>query len=380
MNKAFRIPPDGKSKLTPAATLASRLGCLIGQAFPLSGKTRTDGSKLRKLVAATLEQDPLPAECPVDRYRIIPKKGVPKNLREYLDTYLVTSGDSYNLQVWNRNPAADSVQVEFATGEPLRAVDVRIVLTRVDVQEHVIRAIAVLSPRYIVERFGPFGKPTIKHQLIITPKARAYVLGKNPPLVFYPDHAQMKGWTARKPSLKGLSIFDPPKAGRLYSLRAIEDWVSARLLGKVIPRAGTKNRGQWLETLVARELGYKINEGDLVGGYPDIRNQLLEVKVQDAATVDLGQFSPQFEEGVPLCPEVTTVAVRYLIALTDPKSGKVVGAIVCPGDKLGLHCAYVSDTSFKCQRSIPMNFFDSFDGKVAFDPGVYGGASTPNAD
>ncbi len=319
-------------------------------------------------MAATLEQYPLPAECPADQYRIMQKKGVPKNLREYLDTYLVTSGDSYNLQVWNRNPAADSVQVEFGIGEPLRAADVRLVLVRVDVEVQVIRSIAILSPSYIVKRFGPFGKPTIKHQLIITPKARAYVLAKNPPLVYYPDHVQMNGWTARKPSLKGMSICDPPKAGRLWSLSTIRKFASARLLGTMIPRAGTKNRGQWLEVFVARELGYKIKADDLVGGYPDIRNQLLEVKVQDAPTVDLGQYSPQFEEGVPLCPEATTVAVRYLIALTDARSGKVVGAIVCPGEKLGLHCAYVSDTSFKCQRSIPMSFFDSIDGKVAIDP------------
>ena len=27
----------------------------------------------------------------------------------------------------------------------------------------------------------------------------------------------------------------------------------------------------------------------LVGGYPDLRNQVLEVKIQDSPTVDLGQ-------------------------------------------------------------------------------------------
>jgi hypothetical protein len=323
---------------------------------------------MRKLVAATLEQHPLPNECPADRYRIMQKKGVPKILREYLDTYLVTTGDSYNLQVWNRNPASDAVQVEFDTGEPLRTADVRFVLVRVDPEKHVIRAIAILSPKYIVNEFGPFGKPTIKHQLIITPKARAGILAKNPPLLYFPDHAQMKTLTAKKPSTKGASIFDPPRAGQVWPLSAIRQIVAARLLGMVIPRAQTKNRGQWLEVFVAGELGYKMKVGDPVGGYPDIPNQLLEVKVQDAPTVDLGQFSPQFEEAVPICPQVTTIAVRYLIGLTDPGTGRVVGAIVCPGEKLGTNCTYVSDTSFKCQRSIPMSFFDSIDGRVAVDP------------
>lgn len=61
-----------------------------------------------------------------------------------------------------------------------------------------------------------------------------------------------------------------------------------------------------------------ISEKDLLaGGYPDIRNQALEVKAQDSPTVDLGRMSPQFRVGVTSCPGLTTEDIRYLIALTD---------------------------------------------------------------
>ena len=90
--------------------------------------------------------------------------------------------------------------------------------------------------------------------------------------------------------------------------------------------------------------------------------------MQDSPTVDLGRFSPQFEECVPSCPGLTTLDVRYLIALTDAETSIVQGIILCPGEKLGEHFSYVSDTSFKCQRSIPMSFFDTYQGQALYNP------------
>ena len=120
---------------------------------------------------------------------------------------------------------------------------------------------------------------------------------------------------------------------------------------------------------MASGLGYQVTDADvLIGGYPDIRNQALEVKIQDAATVDLGRYSPQFDEPVKGCLGFTTQAVRYLIALTDPKTGTCQGAVLCPGRRLAEHFVYVAEQNFKCQRAIPMAFFDRFDGQSVFNP------------
>lgn len=106
----------------------------------------------------------------------------------------------------------------------------------------------------------------------------------------------------------------------------------------------------------------------LIGGYPDIRHQALEVKIQDAPTVDLGRYSPQFDEQVEGCFGFSTQSVRYLIALTDPTTGICQGTVLCPGRRLAEHFVYVAEKSFKCQRSIPMALFDRVDGQSVFNP------------
>ena len=148
----------------------------------------------------------------------------------------------------------------------------------------------------------------------------------------------------------------------------VSEMLSQHLLGLIIPPSTTKNRGQTLEKIVAQLLGYTIADELLAGGYPDIMNQLLEVKIQDSATVDLGLYSPQFEETLLKVPTITTRDVRYLIALMDSDASRIAGLIICSGDALGQHFTYVTDESYKCQRSIPMEFFWSLKGKSVFNP------------
>ena len=113
MNKAFKIPPKTPQQLSSLKTLQERLTPLVGTAFKLTGKSRTDGSNVRKLIAKTLEEYPLPAPAIDDAFEIVPpkKKGIPKITREFIDTYIVTSGKSYNLQVWNRIPSSETLLI-----------------------------------------------------------------------------------------------------------------------------------------------------------------------------------------------------------------------------------------------------------------------------
>jgi len=196
MNKEFKIPPKSSRDLTSPEELAKKLSNLLGTRFKLTGKTRTDGSNIRKLVASTLEKTPLPTKAEESEYEIIPPK------------------------------------------------------------------------RKVLELLG------------------------------YPNEE-------KKP---------------------------------------------------------------LYGAFPDIRNQLLEVKVQDSPTVDLGKFSPEFEEIVIEDLNITTYDVRYLIALTNSETEIIEGIILSSGEKLGEVFSYVSDESYKCQRSIPIKFFDKYSGQSVFNP------------
>lgn len=371
MDDDLCVPPKAKRLLTPPAILARRLSGLIGKPFTLSGKTRTDGSNLRKFIAATLGKRNLPPAAVDGGWRCAaPKrKGVPRLLREFIDTYLVTSGDSYNLQVWNRNPSSPSVQIEYADGSTLGANEVRFVLVRVDPGSHLVRCVAVLTPDYIVDHFGAFGKPTVKEQLIISEEARQHVYELRPPVLFHPDEPESKGIVAKSVVLTGMTIHQSATPGQVLSLESIRRLVTTAFLGRRIEPQATKNRGQELELLVARTLGLTVGVTDLlIGGYPDIRSQALEVKIQDSPTVDLGRYSPQFVEEVAGCPGFTTQTVRYLIALMDSATHTCAGLVLCPGIRLGEHFTYVADKSFKCQRAIPMAFFDSIEGRSVFNP------------
>ncbi len=372
MISPIRIPPASKNELTPGEEIASQLAVLIGKPFRLSGKTRTDGSNLRKTVARILEErTALPTPAPEGSWRIVPpkKKGVPRLLREFVDTYIVTTGSSYNLQVWNRNPSEPIPQIEYDDGTFLRANDVRFILVRVDPKRHKIRSVVVATPTYIVDHFGKFGNPTVKEQLIILPRVRTQVLSLDPPILFYPDRAALAKKFKSRIVPQTATIHDPPGPATTLRLEAIRDFVKSEIIGRRIKPSATKNRGQQLEQIVASGLGYKVSAIDvLIGGYPDIRHQALEVKVQDAPTVDLGRYSPQFDEPVETCVGFSTQSIRYLIALMDPRANVCCGAIVCPGKRLGQHFVYVADKSFKCQRSIPMAFFDRFDGVATYNP------------
>lgn len=370
MNKKWEIPPANKSSLSTPTQLAMRLQTLIGRRFPLTRKARSDGANLRKLVAATLDNHPLPEPASVHDYEIVPprRKGVPKILRELIDTYIVTTGDVYNLQVWNRIPSSDSVQVRFHDGGHLSAKDVRFVLVPVDPVTETIMSIVILTPEYIEARFGRFGKLTTKQQLIVGDRHRNNILSTRPPVMVGVDTTTVDPLATDTYVSLSDSIHDLPQPGRLFSLRLIAERTSCNLLRITIPPNTTKNRGQMLERLVAQALGYDVDSGLLSGGYPDIAHQLLEVKIQDSPTVDLGRYSPQFEEPVPYMQDFTTRDVRYLLALTNPITHTIDGLIFLAGVDLGKHFTYIANKSDKCQRSIPMDFFRSLKGKSVFNP------------
>ncbi len=366
MDARLKIPPNNKKHLTSLQGLAIKLKPLINTKFVLTGKSRTDGSNIRKLVADKLINSNPPETANKNVYDIIPPKGVPKILLEYVDTYIVTTGKSYNLQVWNRNPSSESVQILYSNGETLQSGEVRFVLVKVDPENHIISSIAILTPKYIVKKFGVFGKPTIKNQLIISSILRKNVIEKPGSILLYDDAIGNK---QNLENLSHFSIHDQPTSASLLPLSTIKDIVIDKVIGSNIAPAATKNRGQKLEQKLAEALGYVIGDNELLaGGYPDLRNQALEVKIQDSATVDLGKFSPEFEKEIPSCEGFTTRNMRYFIALTNPKTNIVEGAVLCQGNKLGLHFTYVAEESYKCQRSIPMSFFKGIQGLSVVNP------------
>lgn len=371
MNKDFKIPPKSPSLLTSEDELVKRLSCLVGSNFQLTGKTRTDGSNIRKLIANKLEEFLLPVPASPDEFEIVPpkRKGIPKITREFIDTYIITSGNSYNLQVWNRIPASNTLLIKYETGESLKCKDVRFVFVRIDILKNIIASIIILTPDYIEKNFGIFGKPTIKHQLLISSKVRKSIYESDDKTLFYPDTKNLSYLIRHNYQPPKSNMIEEPEQRKIFSIQLLKQIVADKLIGQKLESAATKNRGQALERKVLELLGYTTNESELLfGAFPDIRNQLLEVKVQDSPTVDLGKYSPEIEEIVIPNLKISTHDIRYLIALTNQETEIIEGIILAPGEKLGEVFSYVSDQSYKCQKSIPMKFFDKYYGKAVFNP------------
>lgn len=359
------LPPAAPSELTPSPTIAEWLAPLVGQPFVLTGKSRTDGSSARKMVTACLAKhyDSEPV------YSVAPKcakKGVPKITRELIDTYIVTTGSNYNLQIWNRIPNSEDVLVEYENGEVLTCADVRLVFIRVNPERDIIESVIVASPKEIEKRFGKFGIPTIKWQLIISDSKRQAIIERNPPVLIEPDLLPEEV-LSNQVTYHSLDMDEDPQNGQIISIEDLTPILIDSLIGNTIEPAATKNRGQQLEYNVISLLGYNVNEeSTLAGGYPDLPNQALEIKIQDSPTVDLGKYSPQYKTDIFPEISISTENMRYLIALMNRESSRVEGFVLAPGKKLGEHFSYVSDKNFKCQRSIPMSFFDELAGVSCF--------------
>ena len=192
-NKTLSNPPKDLKQIMTEEKLCELFRPLIGKPFVLTGKPRTDGATFRKMVSALLIANTKCESADATKYSIIPKrrKGVPRLLLELLDTYLVTTGDPYNLQVWNRIPNSVEHLVEYDSGETIVCKDIRFVLAKIDETNQSIESIIILSPMEIENNFGVFGKPTIKHQLLITDKKRVDILSKK--MIITPsDSATMK--------------------------------------------------------------------------------------------------------------------------------------------------------------------------------------------
>lgn len=365
MNK----PPVSKKNISTSEELVRALTPLVGSKFILTRATRTDGSMLRKLLAETLSSLNVPMANDAD-YTIVPPKGkgVPKLLRELVDSYIITSGKAYNLQVWNRNPSVNSLLVEYHDErEGIYTTDIRYIFTKVNVDTNLIESIVILTGDYIVERFGKFGVQTVKHQFLLPENERQQIYKKE--AILEADTLTVQNLSSVNPDVSNMKFSEKFKPGKLFSMEELYEKLSHGLIGYKLDNQPTKNRGQALELLVANILGYDVSpDDDLDGGYPDIRNQLLEVKVQDSQTVDLGKYTPQDPEVLDSEYNITTLDIRYLIALTNKDTSEIQGILLVSGQELGTYGTFVPSQSFKCQRRIPMKFFEQFKNQVVFNP------------
>lgn len=101
-----------------------------------------------------------------------------------------------------------------------------------------------------------------------------------------------------------------PQAGQLMPIREIFDRLQP-LLGARFADIGydqERNRGASLHRLICQKLGYTDYKDD--GRFPDVRHQLLEVKLQTSPTIDLGLVCPASDEKLDV-PKIGGQQIRH---------------------------------------------------------------------
>ena len=198
------------------------------------------------------------------------KKTQPRFFGQQLDIY---TQKSLNLQVWNEELT------------PTR----RYAIIQVSAED-VILKVKVVSGQELVQ-LDTTGTLTTKYQ------ARLDVGATSHELVSAHDAQEMLPYVANVTRFaESISPASEPESGNILPVREIFERLSA-LVGVSFADPGKiqeRNRGADLHRLVCQHLGYSRYEDN--GKFPDVRHQLLEVKLQTSPTIDLGLVLPSSTE------------------------------------------------------------------------------------
>lgn len=213
------------------------------------------------------------------------RKTRPRFPGQQFDTYVQKSN---NLQIWNEEIV------------PAR----RYVLIRVS-SDDVIERVKVIDGETL-SLLDTTGTLTQKYQ------ARLVVGNETAELVSPEDTANLREHLQVREAVP--QFWTPPtaepEAENLFPIRQIFERLSP-LIGARFPDTGAdqeRNRGGVLHQLVCKALGYLVHMDD--GRFPDVRHQLLEVKLQTSPTIDLGLVRPDSQEPLDV-PQIRGRQIRH---------------------------------------------------------------------
>lgn len=197
---------------------------------------------------------------------------VPKSFKKTHPRFLCQNFDKYaqqktNLQIWNE-------EISLTRRYCLILLD----------ENNLVVNIKVLSGATLNE-YDTTGKLTTKYQANILSEFDngSALLSKNDTINVQKTFKEYNNITSTSPA-------DYPKVNELMPIKKLFDNLK-KLEGITFTSSG-KNRidGDYVQNLVYKCLGYTKYEEN--GQLPDLMNQLLEIKSQQARTIDLGLFNP----------------------------------------------------------------------------------------
>ena len=236
--------------------------------------------------------------------------GVPKSFKrtqprfsgQDFDTYIQKSN---NLQIWNEEISATR----------------RYVLIRVS-EKDMITSVKVVTGN-ILAKYDTTGTLTQKYQ------ARIALDDKPTELVteFDTTNLTFENCLRERAEIFYESPAAAPTKESLLPIKSIYEKLCG-LVGETFTYEGAdqeRNRGNALHRLICQKLGYKDFKDN--GQFPDIRNQLLEVKLQTSPTIDLGLVRPDSKEFLDI-PKIVGRKIRHCDVRYALFCGKTVGTKV----------------------------------------------------
>jgi hypothetical protein len=242
------------------------------------------------------------------------KKTQPRFPGQMFDTYTQKSN---NLQVWNEELAPtrryviirisdrDKIErVKVVTGDALAKLDTTGTLT----QKYQARLICGDEAAELISRTDT----ALVKQLLVNPTERV--------------------------DLSKLASTDNPAPGLVLPIASIFELLE-RMIGLSFPDPGhvqERKRGADLHRHVCRHLGYSNYADD--GQFPDVRQQLVEVKLQTSPTIDLGLVRPNSTAPLDMPKlgghQLRHCDVRYALfyAVTDGTTVRLTHFFLATGD------------------------------------------------
>jgi hypothetical protein len=229
------------------------------------------------------------------------KKTQPRFFGQNLDTYTQASN---NLQIWNEELS------------PTR----RYALIREE--NGVLTKVRVVTGDTLAE-LDTTGTLTQKYQARLNDSVGCALVSQQ-------DTERVVPLTARTQQVSFDSPTGYPAVGELLPIKVVYE----RLFGLVgtsfasfadLGRTQERNRGAALHRLICARLQYSHYADD--GRFPDIKHQLLEVKLQTSPTIDLGLVSPDSADPLDI-PKIQGTQIRHCDVRYAVFSGTTDGANV----------------------------------------------------
>lgn len=212
------------------------------------------------------------------------KKTTPRFPCQNFDVY---GQKSCNLQIWNQDL------------DPSR----RYVLVKIS-DSDIVEKVRVVTGDHLAE-LDTTGTLTQKFQ------ARLITSEKECELISPLDTEELQSLVSDNYQIPStISPSDPPKKNEIISISKVFEKLTS-LVGYTIPNIGTDQerlRGAQLQQLVCCALGFTSADDD--GQCPDIKHQLIEVKLQTSPTIDLGLICPDSTDSLDI-PNIDSFMPRH---------------------------------------------------------------------